>query len=74
MKRNEEREELKGAFIIKTFTVVTASSLLLTVPAMAAITAPDFSSSIADMATIFGGIMIALVAYMGFKFLRRMFH
>ncbi|MDD3602343.1 MAG: hypothetical protein PHZ17_03390 [Sulfurovum sp.] len=41
--------------------------------ANAALTAPDFSSVITDMGTAFTAILTLVVAFLGFKYIRKMF-
>ncbi len=53
--------------------LVTGAVLLASQNASAAFSAPDFTGPIGDMGTAFGAILTLVVAFLGFKYIKRMF-
>ena len=53
-------------------TMALAFALLPTV-ASAAFTAPDMSGTITDMGTAFGAVILLVVTFLGFRYIRKMF-
>jgi C4-dicarboxylate transporter len=63
----------KGITMKKILSLVGLVSVGLVTSANAAFVAPDFTSAIGDMGTAFAGVLTLVVAYLGFKYIKRMF-
>lgn len=60
---------MKNKILLVVVAVTVASTSAMALP----LTEPDFSASITDMGTVFGGVVTLLVAGLGFRFVKRMF-
>ena len=59
--------------MFKKIGLLALGAVGLATNANAAFTAPDFTSVISDMGTAFGAVLTLVVAFLGFKYIRRMF-
>ncbi len=57
----------------KILGLVGLVSLGLVTSASAAFTAPDLTTTVTDMGTAFGAVLTLVVAFIGFKYIKRMF-
>ncbi len=64
---------LKGFIVKKFLSIIGLASLGLVTSASAAFTAPDLSATVTDMGVAFGAVLTLVVAFIGFKYIKRMF-
>ncbi|MHB0994269.1 MAG: hypothetical protein B7X80_08720 [Sulfurovum sp. 17-42-90] len=57
----------------KIIALVSLGSVGLVTSASAAFIAPDLSGSVTDMGTAFAAVLTLVVAFIGFKYIKRMF-
>lgn len=52
---------------------LVGGSIIFPTASSAAFTAPDLSGTVTDMSTAFGAVLTLVVAFLGFKYIKRMF-